>query len=101
MTHDSPLLGTGILRFVDQDVVDAAIELVVHPGRRYAREQFMRLVDLVLEIKQSAPVLFGAKAVEHGLRDRDQRSGAVAGCDRTPALDQAPDPVALFVQALT
>ena len=30
---DRPLLGVGVLRLVDQDVVDAAVELVEHPGR--------------------------------------------------------------------
>ena len=28
-----PLLGAGVLRLVDQDVIEAAIELVQHPGR--------------------------------------------------------------------
>jgi hypothetical protein len=32
-TDDLPLLGTGVLRLVDQHVVDAIVELVVHPGR--------------------------------------------------------------------
>ena len=31
--HHPPLLGIGVLRLVDQDVVDAAVELVQHPGR--------------------------------------------------------------------
>ena len=30
---DLPLLGAGVLRLVDQDVVEAAVELVEHPGR--------------------------------------------------------------------
>ena len=31
--HDIPLLRAGVLRLVDQDMVDAAVELVEHPGR--------------------------------------------------------------------
>ena len=31
-SHDLPLLGAGVLRLVDQHMVDAEIELVVHPG---------------------------------------------------------------------
>ncbi len=31
--HDVPLVGGGVLRLVDQHVVDAAVELVEHPGR--------------------------------------------------------------------
>src|ERR1700690_4674559 len=30
--HDAPLLRAGVLRLVDQHVVDAEIELVEHPG---------------------------------------------------------------------
>jgi hypothetical protein len=30
--HDLPLLAAGILRLVDQEMIDAEIELVVHPG---------------------------------------------------------------------
>ncbi|MNI04992.1 hypothetical protein D3C73_579340 [compost metagenome] len=30
--HDGPLFGGGVLRLVDQDVVDAAVQLVQHPG---------------------------------------------------------------------
>src|SRR5476651_1865526 len=35
---DLPLLGTGVLRFVDQHVIDAAIEFVMHPRRRCGRK---------------------------------------------------------------
>ena len=30
--HDLPLVGAGVLRLVEQDVVDALVELVLHPG---------------------------------------------------------------------
>jgi hypothetical protein len=32
-THDAPLARTGVLRLVDQDVIDALVELVLHPLR--------------------------------------------------------------------
>ena len=37
--HDGPLLGGGVLGLVDQDVVDAAVQLVEHPGGGRARGQ--------------------------------------------------------------
>ncbi len=98
MADDAPLLRACVLRFVDQHVIDAAVELVVHPGRRDARQQFMRLVDLILEIEQPAAVLFRAEAVEDRFGDRDERHGAVARGHGAPPLDQRPDAVAFFMQ---
>ena len=36
LVDDAPLLRAGVLRFVDQDVVEPAVELVEHPGRGMA-----------------------------------------------------------------
>ncbi len=33
---DVPLLRAGVLRLVDQEMIDAEVELVVHPGRAHA-----------------------------------------------------------------
>ena len=37
--HDLPLLVAGVLRLVDQHMIDAEIELVMHPGRIDVGEQ--------------------------------------------------------------
>ena len=37
--HDLPLLGIGVLRFVDQDMVQPAIEFEQDPGRHVAVRQ--------------------------------------------------------------
>ena len=55
--QDLPLLGVGVLRLVDEHVVDAAVELVEHPGGVAARQQRQRLVDQILEIERAEPRL--------------------------------------------
>src|SRR5260370_40272696 len=42
---DLPLRRAGILRLVDQHVIDAEIELVMHPGRLDVGEQIEALCD--------------------------------------------------------
>ena len=81
--HDLPLLRAGILRLVDQHVVDAEIELVVHPGGATRLEQCERLVDQVVVVEQPAAFLLGARSA------RSRRvamvisaRGALAGVDR-------------------
>ncbi len=59
-------------------MIDAEIELVVHPGGFDAGEQRAGLLDQVVVIEQAAAVLLGAKAGNDGARDGDERSGAVA-----------------------
>ena len=55
----APLLRAGILGLVDQDVVDAAVQLVEHPfGRRLAGQQVLGHQDQVVEIDNGAPALF-------------------------------------------
>jgi len=94
------LLGARVLRLVDEHVVDAAVELVVHPGGALVLEQVERLVDQIVVIEQPAPVLLGAEAGDDRIGDGEQRAAAVAGLDGALALDQPPDAVALLVQPL-
>ncbi len=85
---DLPLLRAGVLRLVDQHVVDALVELVVHPGRPVLAEQVQRLVDQVVVVEQPAPVLRPLVAGDHGIGDGDERRGAVAAGDRLATLPQ-------------
>ena len=58
--------------------------------RRRARSasRCERLVDQVVVVEQAAPVLLGAIALDHLVRDGDQRGGALARLDRAAARDQ-------------
>ena len=49
-----PLRGAGVLAFVDQDVIEAAVELVEHPGRGFgALQQRLRVFDQIVEIERA------------------------------------------------
>jgi hypothetical protein len=74
---------------VDQDVVDAEVELVVHPGGIHIGEQRPRLLDQVVVVQEAAMVLFGAVATDHRLGDGDQRRALVAAEDGAPPLHEA------------
>ena len=55
---DRPLLGVGVLRLVDEDVVDAAVDLEQHPGRRAgARQERLRLEDQVVIVEHGLALL--------------------------------------------
>ena len=70
---DIPLYRARILCFVDEDMVDALVELVVHPGADIVPRQKPRGPhDQILEIELRAPLLqFLVISVEtHGQRQR-------------------------------
>ena len=91
MRDDVPLPRAGVLRFVDQHMVDAAVELVMHPAGRDAVEHVERPVDQVVIVEQAALALF-APVVRRGRgRDVQQRLGAVSGRHRPAAFDQGAD----------
>src|SRR6516225_1910806 len=54
---DLPLFGACILRLIDQHMIDALIELVVHPGRTVMAQKRMGLIDQVVVIEKTAAVL--------------------------------------------
>src|SRR5258708_19898025 len=58
MRNDIPLPGAGVLRLVDQHMIDAAVELVMHPTRRHAFHHLTRLVDQIVISDQAALLLF-------------------------------------------
>ena len=74
--HDLPLLGTGILRLVDQDVIEPAVELVEHPGGGItAFEQGKGRENQIVVIERRAFALQRIERREHGERDNHQRLG--------------------------
>src|SRR5579883_794777 len=48
---DLPLLFAGVLAFVDQQVIDAEVQLVMHPRSVNVCEQLKRLVDQAIIIE--------------------------------------------------
>ena len=73
--HHIPLVGAGVLGFVDQDVIDALVELVLHPGADIGtRQQPRRAGDQVVEIEKAArclhPLVAGDQPVGHHQRRR-------------------------------
>ena len=69
-----PLHGARILRLVDQDVIETAVELVEHPLHRLGGgEQAGGLADEVLEVERGGPRLGATVAVEHVAAEPQQR----------------------------
>ena len=69
-----PLHRARVLRLVDQDVVEAAVELVEHPLHRLGGgEKAGGLADQVLEVERGAARLGGRVAVEHVAAEPQQR----------------------------
>ncbi len=69
MIDDLPLPGRSILRLVDQHMIDAAVELVMHPAGRNAVQHRQRLVDQIVIVEQAALLLLAA--IIGGGRGRD------------------------------
>ena len=95
---DLPLPRARILRFVDQDVIDAEIELVEHPGRGGVAEQRQRLVDQIVIVEQAAPVLLQPVARDDGVSDGEQGARPVAAEDGAPPFEQGADAGLLLAQ---
>ncbi len=75
---DVPLPWAGVLGFVDQDMVDAAIEFEMDPACGDAVEQVVCLVDQVVIVEQAALLLLAAVVRGNGTRDHEQSICAVA-----------------------
>src|SRR5262249_37576492 len=97
---DVPLLFAGVLRFVDQYVIEPEIELVVHPVRIAFGQQMMGLLDQIIVIEKTAAILLVAVAPDHPNRYVNQRSGAVAAHDTVAARDKSDHPVLLGTEPL-
>ena len=91
---DIPLPRAGILRLVDQHMIDAAVELVVHPARGHAVEHRQRLVDQVVIVEEAAFLLLAAVVCRSRGRDMQERLGAVADDKRAASLDQGAEAAA-------
>ena len=97
---DLPLLRARILRLVDQHVIDALIELVMHPGGAILAQQGAGLVDQIVVVEQPAPVLRPLVAGDHRIGDGEERGRAVAAGDGLATLHQGQQPLCFALEAI-
>ncbi len=87
--HHLPLLGIGVLRLVDQDMVEAAVELEQHP-RREARtvgpQQIARLVDEIVVIELDPQFLGLFEGMQDRAAETQQRRRRLGGHHRAAML---------------
>ena len=85
--HDLPLFGAGVLRFVDEDVIEAAIQLVENPRRIGAAvEKLERLGDEVVVIEHPAQALLIRIDAAHVAHDHQRRMGKLRRARRAATL---------------
>jgi hypothetical protein len=68
---DGPLRGICVLRLIDENVFDTAVDSIEHPGRRLgAQEKVLRLVDQVVVVERDLhellPFVLGPNGVGEG-----------------------------------
>ena len=95
-----PLPGTGVLRLVDQHMIDAAVELVMHPAGGHAIQHLQRLVDQIVIVEQAALLLLAPVIRCRRGRDVQQRLGAVADRHGAAPLDQGADALTLPLEQI-
>ena len=87
---DLPLLGARVLRLVDEDVVDAAVELEHHPRRELLpAEQEDALGNQILVVERGAARLGERVALQHRAREPMQGDRRVDGAQAATLLDEA------------
>ena len=83
-----PLRPRRVLRLVDQDVIDAGIELVEHPGGIGFGEKSLDARDQIIEIEPAARVLEPGIVAAHSLHNLEQRAAARDRLRRTQSFAQ-------------
>ena len=79
----APLLGGGVLRLVDEDVVDPAVEAIEHPLRHgRGLDQPRRPLDEIVEVEPAAPRLVLGQMPEEGAREGMKRDAAPGTAQR-------------------
>ena len=81
-------------------MVDAEIELVVHPGGIDVAQERKRLVDQVVIVEQAAAFLLGRVAPQHRIHNCEKRSAAIAADHGIAPLENITDATLLGVEKL-
>src|SRR3546814_12399386 len=70
------LFRSGVLRLVDQQVIEATVELEQHPGdAAVAREQTVGIVNEVVVVEQNTRLLVALVGFQNGVAENQQRHG--------------------------
>src|SRR5690606_41687479 len=70
LAHDRPLRWARVLRLIDQDVVDTAVELVLNPWPHVrAGKQVHSALNEIVEVQKSSRSLSPLILTDHGISD--------------------------------
>ena len=102
--HNTPLFRVGILRLIQQDMIQPVIQLEQNPGAAWIIEQFARARDQIIVIQQAGIFLGRLVAAQHGLTNREKRHaggeharGGAFAIQHQQAFSFAPHQVADFI----
>ena len=99
LADDLPLFAAGVLRFVDQKMVDAEVELVVNPGGVDIAQERKRFVDQSVIVDQAAAFLFALITLQDVVNDDQQGGRAIPAYDGAPPLQKRANPTLLGHQS--
>ena len=89
-------VGARVLRLVDQQVIEAAVELVEHPGcDARAGQQAPADRDLIAVVEHGMTLFLGPVEAEMAGRDLDKGGAALGHAGGVPAFDDHADPLLL------
>ena len=101
LAHHLPLARTGVLRLVDQHMVDALVELVMDPrGGGRAGQELGGPHDQILEIQPPAPALEDGVVALEGVGDHQRRGAGAEQPQAGEALVDHLDVVGQLLQPL-
>ena len=86
--EDAPLRLGRVLSLIEQQVVEAIVELVEHPGGARPRHQRERARDLIVEVQRAALSFHAREGGQDGSYDDEQGGAPFQRQGRAPALAQ-------------
>ena len=98
--EDRPLRRRGVLRLVDQEVLQRSVELVEHPGGVGALEQRARAGDEIVVVEQAARAFQRRVAFDRRLGDAIERDAALERLGAAQPVAQRDEPLLFGGEAL-